>query len=683
MSVNRPLGSQASEVNQSNNTQRRHSTGDVDNHSNQSQLSGRIRRTQSTPNLPQTNECDRSVVGSRLTVAGQSLSFIAAVTTVLNAIAIVAVSILGIAVAPYLLPIFLGTLGLGALGTILVGIGTYVSSDRTNPTDHAENETRPRVLCPAESYPAYEPSDDKLTAYANQKPGPIPDSHKDYKKYLKFSNICANPKYIPNTEASKRANLTRLVDPASNQPLGFAVTSPGMNNLGAFYQTFFEQDIRVINSIASPKDLRERQANYWQPIRERNADPNLYANKSNDAGNTPIQRLVPEGQDNVRQFANNYNLNDVNKFVMPEGGFTTPDGQKITVESRLIQETSTGSLRHQIFEMILSRDDGEVRRVKLIHTHNWADLTGVNALDVEALRQLRNQLSENHPERILTHCTAGVGRTGQIIAAHLMSDHGFSAEEAIGLLKEQRHVNSPQVKAQIKEVYQYAKKLHLPYSEAHRQRVIQSGTGLTTPEAQRPIQPAPIQPAPIPPFDGGAQGGDDDDDIYGDLEIHRQPHRPGAPIPPIGGGAQGDDDNVYDDLERYRQPHRPATPERPAGPARPQFQPQQTETETGYTAQMRRIRDRISTVQGDNPICQLRQIRYIPYGQQARVRVQELTAQSRHVFIWPNRDDLNTFKFAFFNREENQLNIIVVDLDESVADTRRLLRAVFNSLARP
>jgi len=63
----------------------------------------------------------------------------------------------------------------------------------------------------------------------------------------------------------------------------------------------------------------------------------------------------------------------------------------------------------------------------------WAPIEDFHLADIGTLKRILRFLEESDAggERVVVHCYAGLGRTGQVLAAWLVSKYGLSPEDAV------------------------------------------------------------------------------------------------------------------------------------------------------------------------------------------------------------------------------------------------------------
>ncbi len=117
-----------------------------------------------------------------------------------------------------------------------------------------------------------------------------------------------------------------------------------------------------------------------------------------------------------------------------------------------------GGMKFKLYDLKLQGSE-QVKTV--IHAQNWPDYA---AASKEGTLELIGQLPQ-FGDRLVVHCTAGVGRTGQIIAAHIMQDPAFqhmSLEEIITRMREQRNSYMVQSEAQLNVLIDIAREQGRP-----------------------------------------------------------------------------------------------------------------------------------------------------------------------------------------------------------------------------
>ena len=90
--------------------------------------------------------------------------------------------------------------------------------------------------------------------------------------------------------------------------------------------------------------------------------------------------------------------------------------------------TNHNTFEFRTLKLINIKDRREIRQVTHLQTKKWADLTAPEdtkiMLDmVQAIRNISHTM--DHPEPILVHCSAGVGRTGTFIGVYKLVEEFY------------------------------------------------------------------------------------------------------------------------------------------------------------------------------------------------------------------------------------------------------------------
>ncbi|MBU4682433.1 dual specificity protein phosphatase family protein [Cedecea davisae] len=146
------------------------------------------------------------------------------------------------------------------------------------------------------------------------------------------------------------------------------------------------------------------------------------------------------------------------KNKMPDY-FTQPKSYPcgITTESKLLGKIPLGmGVEAKVYRLEIRGYDKGVA-VNVLHVHNWPDKTAISAESTKNLANTINQLTKdgverykekggrsiNDPDKLLpvVHCRAGVGRTGQVIAAMAMGkyDKKISLEKIVADMRNSRN----------------------------------------------------------------------------------------------------------------------------------------------------------------------------------------------------------------------------------------------------
>ncbi len=127
-----------------------------------------------------------------------------------------------------------------------------------------------------------------------------------------------------------------------------------------------------------------------------------------------------------------------------------------------------GGLVCNVYHLEIYDGGREMKKIAVLHAQNWPDRTAAGEKDIQALVKALPEykkgveggtetqasatvLPENEKD-FAVHCTAGVGRTGVVLAAYIMEHPAFthlSLEEVITLLREQRNGHMVQTQEQL------------------------------------------------------------------------------------------------------------------------------------------------------------------------------------------------------------------------------------------
>ncbi len=227
----------------------------------------------------------------------------------------------------------------------------------------------------------------------------------------RFNNILANK----NTIVDPRCQINEMK--VGGVLAGYACSYPRNDNIPAFYEYLLDASVQFLHVVSNDADFSKHS--------NTKAGMTRYFEPSNG---TASSVKLPEG------------------VQLPED---------FSVTSRHLEDKETGSIHHKTYELIL-KQGSEIKKVTVLHTHDWTDLSAVSPADLDAMVKLRESYSKL--ANSLTHCTAGVGRTGCLVAAqHMAENPAAGLKETVLGLRHTRHNLMVQTSPQTKMMVEWAK----------------------------------------------------------------------------------------------------------------------------------------------------------------------------------------------------------------------------------
>ncbi len=402
-----------------------------------------IRRIASSPALPTTTDAadgePRNATADRLKAAGFGIASASMFAQLTGVIASILLAALGAVVVPFIVPLIVVTIAVAFIGAALMAIGTYIANKDAPPTegaasaqiedpDRQETETnvddltdiagaaaatgnRPQVEFdlprPAGAqFPETFLSKEQIEHYITRTSKahykglnaeqmraqqatmdgmrnmtlPTPDGGTERVNMFRFMDTFPNLGHVVNVEGNQNGLVSKL-NSAGLPHLGYATQFPRFGQMGDFLQVIVQEEIGLVNPISQPKDIRQH---------------NLYP------------------------------------YWLPENGRShrASDGRVYQLESRQIGQDNpdyqAGSGK-SLYQLTISWTDEngqpQIHTLGALHIDNWQDHGAVGVPELKGYVQARLENEGPVKGKILTHCTAGVGRTGTVIAAQNMMEH--------------------------------------------------------------------------------------------------------------------------------------------------------------------------------------------------------------------------------------------------------------------
>ena len=221
-------------------------------------------------------------------------------------------------------------------------------------------------------------------------------------KHARFTNILTNKEYCDN-EILQISKLN-----VKNHNLGLAMQYPQKESLEELFNYVADNKINLIHNLASDDDIAKPKNN------------------------------LPE-------------------YFNFEGKCTYGG---VSVECLEKKQHQTGGLNHTEYKLEITKSDGTKALVTVLHTKNWKDFGAVDVGDLKEIINLRKQLHGGKAEKTITHCRAGVGRTGTVISSEAMTQYAdLSAESAILGLRKCRNNKMVQTEKQAQLVFDLGESL--------------------------------------------------------------------------------------------------------------------------------------------------------------------------------------------------------------------------------
>ncbi|MGL5408604.1 MAG: protein-tyrosine phosphatase family protein, partial [Shewanella sp.] len=262
----------------------------------------------------------------------------------------------------------------------------------------------------------------------------------------RFSNILPMRDTHIGTRAGYAIGANNMV--VDGKVVGMACSLPLNAQIGEMYNFLFEHNVQGVHVVMRDADLQlVNHANYFdpQPPAAEPVNPGAYLTSPD---------FTLDG----------FRINAVtHKIEIHDMGISTSSGRiKVEKVNEFIYDRGLES-EIRCIDLKLTRQ-GVEREVRVLHTPNWVDQSNVPVGVLERLLELRETCFNGFsPDRILTHCRAGVGRTGTLVAAEVMRHMpGSNLADIVMSLRDSRNFQMVQTPGQERLLIALAEKYQYP-----------------------------------------------------------------------------------------------------------------------------------------------------------------------------------------------------------------------------
>ncbi|MGL4734523.1 MAG: protein-tyrosine phosphatase family protein, partial [Enterovibrio sp.] len=261
----------------------------------------------------------------------------------------------------------------------------------------------------------------------------------------RFRNILPMKTTLISTSAGASIGVNNMV--VEGKVVGMACSLPLDSKLGEMYNFMFEHVVQGVHVIMQDSDFqKDDHTNYFDPQRTSSDPQTIYTR--------PSSSFLFDG----------FRINAAtHKMEFHDVGISTSSGRlKVEKVSELVYDRGLES-ETKCFVLKLSRR-GVEQQVKVLHSPNWVDQSNIPVEVLNRLLELREICFDTFsPDRILTHCRAGVGRTGTLLAAEAMRHlPGSNLTDIVLSLRDSRNFQMVQTSGQLELLMELAERYQYP-----------------------------------------------------------------------------------------------------------------------------------------------------------------------------------------------------------------------------